>query len=107
MFGAFIFSAYIIYDTQMIMKHLSAEEYVIGVINLYMDIINLFVKILKLLNTLKEQGEKREKNKRKQKKVTSQNYTKKQINNNNKTNIFDVQLKLIKSINFKSVYIYY
>jgi FtsH-binding integral membrane protein len=65
MFGAFIFSAYIIYDTQMIMKHLSAEEYVIGVINLYMDIINLFVKILKLLNTLKEQGEKREKNKRK------------------------------------------
>lgn len=26
--GAFIFSAYIIYDTQMIMKHLSAEEYV-------------------------------------------------------------------------------
>jgi FtsH-binding integral membrane protein len=27
-FGAFIFSAYIIYDTQLIMKHLSPEEYV-------------------------------------------------------------------------------
>jgi len=50
--GAFIFSAYIIYDTQMIMKHLSAEEYVIGVLNLYMDIINLFIKILRLLNQL-------------------------------------------------------
>lgn len=52
-FGAFLFSAYIIYDTQMIMKHLSAEEYIVGVINLYVDIINLFLKLLRLLELLK------------------------------------------------------
>lgn len=61
-FGAFIFSAYIIYDTQMIMKHLSAEEYIVGVINLYVDIINLFLKLLRLLELLK--GEERKKDKR-------------------------------------------
>lgn len=59
--GAFIFAGYIIYDTQLIMKHLSAEEYVIGVLNLYMDIINLFVKILKILNQLKQGENQREK----------------------------------------------
>jgi FtsH-binding integral membrane protein len=42
-FGAFLFSAFIVYDTQMIMKHLHAEEYIVGVINLYLDIINLFL----------------------------------------------------------------
>ena len=65
MSGAFIFSGYIIYDTQMIMKHLSAEEYVLGVINLYMDIINLFVKILKLLNSLKQNESREEKRNKK------------------------------------------
>lgn len=67
MLGALIFAGYIIYDTQMIMKHLNAEEYVIGVINLYMDIINLFIKVLKVLNALNnnkgenQRGEKKEK----------------------------------------------
>lgn len=63
--GACIFSAYIIYDTQQIMKHLSAEEYIIGVINLYMDIINLFVKILKILSMLKNSESSEEKSKKK------------------------------------------
>lgn len=64
-FGAFIFAGYIIYDTQLIMKHLNAEEYVIGVLNLYMDIINLFVKILKILNQLKQGESQREKKEKK------------------------------------------
>ncbi len=34
----------------MIMKTLSPEEYIIGVINLYLDIINLFLEILKILD---------------------------------------------------------
>ena len=55
--GAAIFSAYIVYDTHLIMKHLSAEEYIVGVINLYLDIINLFIKILRLLQALKSQDE--------------------------------------------------
>lgn len=49
----------------MIMKHLSPEEYVIGVLNLYMDIINLFIKVLRILDALKqnnnEQTSKKEK----------------------------------------------
>jgi protein lifeguard len=53
-FGAFLFSAFIVYDTQMIMRTLNAEEYIIGVINLYLDIINLFLEILRLLNSSKE-----------------------------------------------------
>ena len=55
--GAAIFSAYIVYDTHLIMKHLSAEEYVVGVINLYLDIINLFIKILRLLQAMKNSQE--------------------------------------------------
>lgn len=63
--GAAIFSAYIVYDTHMIMKHLSAEEYIVGVINLYLDIINLFIKILRLLQALKSQeSSKKEKRKK-------------------------------------------
>ena len=63
--GVGIFSAYIVYDTHMIMKHLSAEEYIVGVINLYLDIINLFIKILRLLQTLKNNQESSKKEKRK------------------------------------------
>ncbi len=51
--GSFLFSAFIIYDTQMIMKTLNAEEYIVGVINLYLDIINLFVELLKIIDALK------------------------------------------------------
>ncbi|XP_049778879.1 protein lifeguard 4-like [Schistocerca nitens] len=47
--GAFLFSLFIIYDTQMLMEKLSAEEYILATINLYLDIINLFLYILRLL----------------------------------------------------------
>lgn len=64
MLGAFIFAGYILYDTQMIMKHLNPEEYVIGVLNLYMDIINLFIKILKIVNKLQSDNQSRERKRR-------------------------------------------
>jgi hypothetical protein len=64
LFGAFVFGAYIIYDTHVIMKHLSAEEYIVAVINLYLDIINLFIKILKLLNKMKQSQEDNKKKRR-------------------------------------------
>lgn len=51
--GALIFSLFIVFDTNMIMKTLSPEEYIVGVINLYLDIINLFLEILKILDSLK------------------------------------------------------
>jgi len=47
--GAFLFSLFIIFDTQMIMTRLSAEEYIFATIQLYLDIINLFIEILKIL----------------------------------------------------------
>ena len=52
--GAVIFSCYIVVDTQMMMggKHkysLDPEEYVFASLNLYLDIINLFLMILSLV----------------------------------------------------------
>merc|ERR1712088_463934 len=50
--GALLFSLFIIYDTQMIMTRLSAEEYILATIRLYLDIINLFIEILKILEKI-------------------------------------------------------
>lgn len=47
--GALIFSLYIIYDTHMIMKKVSPEEYIHGSVMLYLDIINLFLEILRAM----------------------------------------------------------
>jgi len=52
--GAFIFGVYIIFDTQMMMggKHkyaLDPEEYIFASLNLYLDIINLFMYILSII----------------------------------------------------------
>ena len=44
-----LLSGFIIYDTQMIMTRVSPEEYIIATIELYLDIINLFIEILKIL----------------------------------------------------------
>ncbi len=48
--GALLFSAFIVFDTQMIMKRVSPEEYILATIELYLDIINLFIEILKILD---------------------------------------------------------
>lgn len=48
--GALLFSFFIVYDTQMIMSRVSEEEYIMATIQLYLDIINLFMEILKILN---------------------------------------------------------
>ncbi|KAL0213830.1 hypothetical protein P9112_006014 [Eukaryota sp. TZLM1-RC] len=49
-FGVCLFSLYIIIDTQIIMKDLSLDDYVLGAIMLYLDIINLFLYLLKLFS---------------------------------------------------------
>ncbi|XP_053606659.1 protein lifeguard 1-like [Plodia interpunctella] len=51
--GALIFSLYIVYDTQLMLggNHkytISPEEYIFAALNLYLDTINLFIKILTL-----------------------------------------------------------
>ncbi|CAE7827148.1 LFG5 [Symbiodinium sp. CCMP2456] len=51
-FGAAIFCAYLVYDTWRIANELQVDDYVEGAIQLYMDIINLFMYILDILMQL-------------------------------------------------------
>nr|CAD7199028.1 unnamed protein product [Timema douglasi] len=53
--GAFLFAIFIVYDTQMLMKTLSPEEYILATINLYLDIVNLFLYILRALEAVRRQ----------------------------------------------------
>ena len=55
--GALIFSLYIVYDTQLMMggSHkysLSPEEYVFAALNIYLDVINLFMYILMIVGAV-------------------------------------------------------
>merc|ERR1711910_178820 len=57
--GAIIFSLYIVFDTQMMMggNHkysLDPEEYVFAALNLYLDIINLFLYILQIIGASRD-----------------------------------------------------
>lgn len=57
--GALIFSLYIIYDTQMMIGgdhkySISPEEYVFAALNLYMDIVNLFLYILTIIGATRD-----------------------------------------------------
>lgn len=47
--GALLFCGFIIFDTHMIMTRVSPEEYIMATIELYLDIVNLFIEILKIL----------------------------------------------------------
>ncbi|KJZ75215.1 hypothetical protein HIM_05409 [Hirsutella minnesotensis 3608] len=48
--AALIFSAYILVDTQMVLRKHHVEEEIAAAISLYLDIINLFLAILRILN---------------------------------------------------------
>lgn len=48
--SALIFSGYILVDTQLIMRHYHVEEEIAAAISLYLDVINLFLAILRILN---------------------------------------------------------
>lgn len=48
--GAIVFSGYILVDTQLIMRKFNIEEEVPAAISLYLDIINLFLNILRILS---------------------------------------------------------
>jgi FtsH-binding integral membrane protein len=48
--AALVFSGYILVDTQLIMRHHHVEEEIAATISLYLDIINLFLAILRILN---------------------------------------------------------
>jgi hypothetical protein len=48
--GAVLFCAFIVIDTQLIMNRLGYGDYIIASIELYLDILNLFLFILQLLS---------------------------------------------------------
>uniref|UniRef100_A0A8D0NZB8 Protein lifeguard 4 n=1 Tax=Sus scrofa TaxID=9823 RepID=A0A8D0NZB8_PIG len=50
--GALLFCGFIIYDTHSLMHRLSPEEYVLAAISLYLDIINLFLHLLRVLEAV-------------------------------------------------------
>lgn len=57
--GALIFSMYLIYDTQIMMggNHkysISPEEYVFAALNLYVDVINIFIYILTIIGASRD-----------------------------------------------------
>jgi protein lifeguard len=58
--AAVLFCVYIVYDVQLLASGshssaLSPDEYILGALNLYLDIINLFLYILRLLQYLNDQ----------------------------------------------------
>ncbi|XP_046993181.1 protein lifeguard 1-like [Schistocerca americana] len=57
--GALIFSVYLVYDTQLMIggKHkysISPEEYIFAALNLYLDIINIFLYILTIIGVTRD-----------------------------------------------------
>ncbi|KAM7328355.1 protein lifeguard 4 [Alexandromys fortis] len=50
--GALLFCGFIIFDTHVLMYKLSPEEYVLAAISLYLDIINLFLHLLRFLEAV-------------------------------------------------------
>ncbi|KAI0305656.1 UPF0005-domain-containing protein [Multifurca ochricompacta] len=52
--GTLLFSGYIVYDTYLINSRLSPDEYIMGAISLYLDFINLFLNILRLLSNMQD-----------------------------------------------------
>lgn len=57
--GAGIFSMYLVFDTQLMMggKHkysISPEDYIMAALSIYIDIINLFLMILRLVSAAKD-----------------------------------------------------
>ncbi|KAF8514168.1 glutamate binding protein [Gautieria morchelliformis] len=52
--GALLFSGYIVFDTYLINKRYSPDEFIMGSISLYLDFINLFLSILRILNNIQD-----------------------------------------------------
>lgn len=52
--GVLIFSGYVLYDTSQIMLKLGPQDTVIGAVTLYLDFVNLFLFILRLLSSRRD-----------------------------------------------------
>ncbi len=52
--GTLLFSGYVVYDTYLINSRLSPDEFIMGSISLYLDFVNLFLNILRLLSSMQD-----------------------------------------------------
>ncbi|VDK23152.1 unnamed protein product [Anisakis simplex] len=53
--GAILFSIYLIFDLDRIIHHSSPEDYIEACVSLYLDIINLFLRILQIVGEMNRQ----------------------------------------------------
>lgn len=53
--GVIVFIGYVLYDTSELIHRYREDEYVIATMALFLDILNLFVNILQILGTQKEE----------------------------------------------------
>jgi FtsH-binding integral membrane protein len=49
--SAIIFSGYIVYDTDNLIKRYSYDEYIWASVALYLDVVNLFMALLQILRS--------------------------------------------------------
>ncbi len=47
--GLLLFAGFVLYNTSQIMHHMGPDEWVAGALSLFVDFINMFVRILSLL----------------------------------------------------------
>ncbi|KAG0663893.1 hypothetical protein C6P46_002119 [Rhodotorula mucilaginosa] len=52
--GCCLFSAYIVFDTHLLFSRLHVDDWVVACVSLYLDIVNLFLQILRLLSDVQE-----------------------------------------------------
>jgi protein lifeguard len=50
--GALVFSGFILYDTESLIKRHTYDEYIWASVGLYLDILNLFLTILNILRSM-------------------------------------------------------
>eukprot|EP01012_Entosiphon_sulcatum_P040005 TRINITY_DN5362_c0_g1_i1.p2 TRINITY_DN5362_c0_g1~~TRINITY_DN5362_c0_g1_i1.p2 ORF type:complete len:285 (-),score=76.28 TRINITY_DN5362_c0_g1_i1:140-916(-) len=55
LFGCVLFALFIIYDTSLIIRNYTVDDWVPAVISLYLDIANLFLHILRILSSISRQ----------------------------------------------------
>ncbi|CAL9039104.1 unnamed protein product [Musa banksii] len=54
--GALVFSAFIVYDTDQLIKRYTYDEYIWASVVLYLDILNLFLSIMNMLRGMQSDG---------------------------------------------------
>ncbi|GAA5963680.1 hypothetical protein JCM21900_001976 [Sporobolomyces salmonicolor] len=52
--GVLLFAGYILFDTHMLFNRLHVDDWVVACVSLYLDILNLFLQILRLLSDIQD-----------------------------------------------------